>query len=117
MKRIISSVLVVAMILAVVFSLASCSNISQSYADKINKAAGDGEPYTKSQVLEDLGDNAFEVNLLVGGVVIAVAGCDSIEDVEAKLENGETVKGIIVTIVLGKATAAKYGEITEDDLK
>ena len=117
MKRIISSVLVVAMVLAMVFALASCSNISQSYADKINKAAEDGEPFTKAQVLEDLGEDAFEVNLLIGGVVIAVAGCDSIDDVEAKIDNGETVKGIIVTIVLGKATSAKYGEITEDDLK
>jgi hypothetical protein len=117
MKRIISSVLVVAMILAVVFSLASCSNISQSYADKINKAADDDKHYTLAQVKEDLGENAVELTVLGTGVVIAVAGCKSVEDIEAKIEAGETVKGIIVTVLANKAISAKYTEITEDDLK
>ena len=117
MKRIISSVLVVAMILAVVFSLASCSNISQSYADKINKAAEDNKHYTLAQVKEDLGENAVELTILNSGVVIAVAGCKSVEDIEDKIEAGETVKGIIVTVVASKATGAKYTEITENDLK
>ena len=72
---------------------------------------------SKAEVLEDLGDEAFEVNLLVGGVIIAVKGCESMEDVQAKIDDGKTVKGIIVTIVLGKATSAVYKEITEDDLK
>ena len=117
MKRIISSMLVVVMLLAMVFTLASCSNISESYANKINKAAEEDKHFTKAQVLEDLGDEAFEANFLVGSVIVAVAGCDSLEDVQAKIDNGETVKGIIVTIFLDKATHAKYGEIKESDLK
>ncbi len=117
MKKIVR---IVSMLMVVVFigaALASCSNISQSYADKVNKAAEDGEAFTKEKVLEDLGEDAVDVNLLVGGVVIAVKGCDSIDDIKAQLDEGKTVKGIVVTIVLGKATGAVYKEITEDDLK
>ena len=113
MKKVLSFLLVCVLLV----SFVSCGNISESYAKKINKAAEEGEAYTKAEVLEDLGDEAFEVNLLVGGVIIAVKGCESMEDVQAKIDDGKTVKGLIVTIVLGKATSAVYKEITEDDLK
>ena len=105
------------MILAVVFSLAACSNISQSYADKINKAADDDKHYTLAQVKEDLGENAVEITLFSSGAVIAVDGCKSVQDIKDKIDEGKTVKGIIVTVVAGKATGAKYTEITENDLK
>lgn len=116
MKKIVSAVLVVVLALSMVFALSSC-NISQSYADKINKAAENDEHYTLAQVKEDLGENAVEITFLNSGVVIAVKGCKTVEDIKDKIEAGETVQGIIVTIVASKAMSAKYTEITEDDLK
>ena len=100
-----------------VFALASCGKISESYADKINKAAEKGEHYTYDQVVEDLGENAVEIAIAGTGVVVAVKDCDSLEDIQEKLEDGKKVKGIVVTMAFGKATGAKYKEITAEDLK
>ena len=108
------------LLLVCVCTLASCSKISQGYADKINKAADKNEHYTYAEVIEDLGDEA--VALGVGGDyytgwVFAVKGCESLDDIEAKLEEGKTVKGIRIDFLAGKARNAEYSEITEDDLK
>jgi hypothetical protein len=97
--------------------LVSCGKISESYAKKINAAADKGEHYTYDQVVEDLGDNAIEIAFLGTGVVIAVKGCESIEDIKDKIDDGKTVKGIVVTMVAKKAISATYREITKDDLK
>ena len=117
MKKIISMTLVCVLLLGCVFAFASCSNISESYAKKINAAADKGDHYTYDQVVEDLGDNAIEIAALGTGVVIAVKGCESVEDIKEKIDNGETVKGIVVTMFANKATSASYKEITEKDLK
>lgn len=106
-----------AVVIAFVLTLASCGKISEKYADKINEAAEAGEHYELEKIRKDLGDEAVEVLFLNSGVVVAVKGCESLDDVKAKLDEGKTVKGLLVTIVAGKATAAKYTEITEDDLK
>ena len=95
----------------------ACSNISQAYADKINKAAGRDEHLEYLDVLNDLGDNAIDITVLKTGVIIAAQGCESLEDLNAKLDEGKTVKGIIVTIVGGKATKAEYKVLTKDDTK
>lgn len=117
MKKSIRIIAIAMVAVMLCMALASCSNISESYAKKINKAAENDEHYTLKEVKEDLGDEAVELTFLDSGVVIAVKGCDSLDDIEDKIEEGKTVKGIIVTILAGKATAAKYTEITEDDLK
>ena len=74
--------------LVLVVSLASCSKVSQKYADKVNEAAEAGECYTLAQVKEDLGDEAIEIIIPVinTGVVIAVKGCESYDEIKAKLE-------------------------------
>ena len=95
----------------------ACSNISQAYADKINKAAGRDEHLEYLDVMNDLGDNAIDITVFKTGVIIAAQGCESLEELNAKLDEGKTVKGIIVTIVGGKATEAKYKVLTKDDTK
>lgn len=101
------------------FFLASCSNVTQKYADKINEEAqdGDGEYITLDQVRNDLGDEAVEILILNSGVVIAVKGCKSVDDIKAKLDAGEDVEGLVITIVAGNATSATYRKITSSDLK
>ena len=117
MKKIISMTLVCVLLLGCVFAFASCSNISESYAKKINKAAEAGEHYTYEDVKKDLGEDVVDVTMLgsTNGVLVAVKGVSSLDELEDKIDSGETVKGIIVTIVNSKATEAVYKEITEDD--
>ena len=119
MKRILSTLIVCALLVGCVLSFASCSKISESYAEKINKAAEAGEHYTYDQVVEDLGDNAIEIGFSVvkSGIIIAVKGCESIDDIKQMIEAGDTIKGIVVVVTLNKAISAEYRVITEDDLK
>ncbi len=97
--------------------LVACSNITQSYADKINKATENGESITLEQVRKDLGDECVEILVLNNGVVIGVKGCKTADDLSKKLENEEDVEGIVITIALGKAKTAAYRKITLNDLK
>jgi len=114
--KILALALLVVMCLTV---LTACSNISQAYADKINKAAEKDKPLTYSEVLEDLGDNAIDivVPIINTGVIIAAQGCESLEDLNAKLDEGKTVKGIVVTIAGGEAVKAEYKVLTKEDTK
>ena len=116
MKKIISMVLVCVLLVGSMFALTSCSNVSEAYAEKINKAAEDGEHYTLEKVKEDLGDEAVDIIIAGTGVVIAVKGCTSLDELEDKLDNGEKLEGIVITFGFGKATGATYREISEDDL-
>lgn len=117
MKKILSAVLVCVLIFGCVLTLASCGKISESYAKKINKAAEKDEHYTYDEVMEDLGDNAVDITFLKSGVIVAVKGCESLDDIKDKIDDGKTVKGIVITVVAGKATSATYKEITKDDLQ
>ena len=117
MKRIISLVLTAVLLLGCVSVFASCGKISRSYADKINKAYEDREPLTYTEVKEHLGDDVADLTFLESGVIIAVKGCDSWEDIEEMLNDGKTVKGLYVVFALGKATGAEYREITLSDKK
>ena len=116
MKKALSLLLVCAMM---VLTLASCSNVSESYANKVNKAAENKENLTYETVMEDLGEDAVGIvdPFTKSGIVISVKDCDSIDDIEELLDEGKTVKGIVITFVLGKATKAVYREIEADDLK
>ena len=117
MKKIISTILVCTLLLGCVFVLSACGNISESYAKKVNLAAENDEHYTYTQVLEDLGEDAIDITILKSGVIVAVKGCASVEDISAKIDAGEEVKGIVVTVLAGKAISASYKVITEEDLK
>lgn len=99
------------------FLLVACSNVSAKYADKINKAAKDGEAITLDQVRKDSGDDRVEIIILNSGVIISVKGCKKLEDLQTKLDNGEDVEGIVITVLASKATAAEYRKINVNDLK
>ena len=116
MKRVVSALLVCVLLVASVFALAACSNISDSYAQKVNKAAEKDEHFTLTQVLDDLGEEAIDFTIAKTGVVIAVKGCKTIDEIGEKLEGDETVYGIVVTFALGKAMSAEYREIDTSDL-
>ena len=120
MKRILSTVLACALILCCVLALASCSKATESYAKKINEAADADEHYTAAKVIEDLGDEAIDdlySATLKSGVIMAVKGCETYDEIKEKWDNDEEVKGIIITIVGGKAIKAEYRVINESDAK
>lgn len=111
--RIVSLMLVMVLLCGAMFS---CSKVSESYADKINEAADEGEHLTYDEVKEALGDNIVaDATVLGTGLVIAVKGCEDWDEVEDKLDDGKTVKGIYVTFAGGKAMSAEYKEVSEDD--
>ena len=121
MKRIISLALVCVLLVGVVFAFASCSKVTADYAEEINTAAKNGEPYTFGKVKEDLGKEAIDYTATIlgstNGFVVAVKGCETKEDIQAKFDAGEKVEGLLILIVNGKATSASYDVIEEDDVK
>ena len=117
MKKILALIMVCILTVAV---LTSCSNVSASYAEKVNKAASEKQHFTYADVVEDLGDEA--IPMVVGtagyesGLIIAVKGVTTEEELEALVDSGEKIEGLIVVVTIGKATSAKYGAIDEDDI-
>jgi hypothetical protein len=100
--------MILAMILAVCLAFTGCG-ISQSTVDKINEAAKEGEPMTIEQVKKRLGDDYLEGTLALGsGVMIYVKGCDDWEDVQENLDEGKSMKAVIVTCVGGNAVGAVF---------
>lgn len=112
MKKIFKG-LTIAFAMVGLLVLASCSKVSQSYADKINKAAEKGENISLVDVRKALGDDALDVTMLGSGVIIAVKGhsLKSEEDWEKlgnEIGDDDEIEVIAVTILANKATSAKY---------
>ncbi|MBR6071255.1 MAG: hypothetical protein IKP77_00300 [Acholeplasmatales bacterium] len=119
MKKIRRILVGLALVFVALITLASCSKVSQSYADKINKAAENGENYTVETVRSDLGDEAIEVLVLNTGVIAAVKGYNKDnykEKLDAADENTK-FEFIVITFVAGKATAAAYNSGTAAQVK
>lgn len=114
MKKIISKVLGFFAGLFMVFALVGC-NISEDYAEKINKAADAGERYTYAEVIDDLGDNYSGKLVLESGALTWYKGYDSYEEAKAAYDEGKTVKLIVVTFLGGEATGAAYDEWVKEE--
>ena len=119
--KLIKKFSLVFMLFACLLSLVSCANL-EKYASKINKAADKDDHITYAEVVKKLGkDNIIDATTEVfgfrGGVIICVKGCQSWDDVQAKLDAGKKVEGIYITILNSKATHAEYREITAADKK
>lgn len=101
-------------------TLVSCG--MESYAKKINKRAEKDDHITYSEVVKKLGEDKI-IDLTTGsdayasGIIIKVKGVTSVEELEQKINDGETLKGIRVIIVLGKAVSAEYTEIDMSSVK
>ena len=109
MKKTLRTMLL-ALVLAVCLAFTGCG-ISQSAADKINEAMKNGEPMTVAEVKKKYGEEPTYEALTAGsGVIVYVDGCDTWEEVEEKLKNGDNMKAMIVTCLLGNATGAVYND-------
>lgn len=109
------TILVVLLAISVLF-LTACSGVSQSYADKINEGAVTEEYISLDDAREKLGDDLIEFIFLNSGVLIAAKGIETQEELQEKLDAGETVKGIVITVFAGNCISATYREIENDDI-
>jgi DNA repair ATPase RecN len=92
-----------AVLLAFVFTLAACSNVSQKYADKVNKAAEEGDEFNfknaeHAQLVSDIAmfDNAGKMEDLVTLIDSAFDTSDEnlasiVENTTTTLEDGSKI--------------------------
>ena len=116
MNRVKKILLSLAVAFAFVITLASCSKVSQSYADKINEAAKTEEKITYEDAKSALGD---ELLIDIAGQMIAVKGLTK-DNYKEKLENADEntkFSVIMVNTLLGNCVSATYAEFTVKDLK
>ena len=123
MKKLTKIFLSVFLVLGGFLLLASCSNVSQSYADKVNKAAENKEYITLTQAKEDLGDECFSVIVANSGVIYAVKGYKNTmtnEELSAKFDEADEntkFQTIIIAVLLGNCTKATYVEGTGAEIE
>ena len=116
MNRIKKVLLGLALAFVCVVTLASCSKVSQSYADKINEAAKTEEKITYEDAKSALGD---EVLVDIAGQMIAVKGLTK-DNYKEKLDNADEntkFSVIMVNTLLGNCVSATYAEFTVKEVK
>lgn len=109
----------IALAFVCVFTLASCSKVSQSYADKINDAAKDGEYVSIGDARDALGDECIELTVLNTGVLAAVKGYNKDnykEKLDAADENTK-FEYIVIYVAAGNCTGATYGSGSAAEVK
>jgi len=117
MKKFAKITAVVMLVVLSVMMLASCG-VSQSTADKINKATSDGESMSVADAKKLCGgEPTIDLSALGTGLLVYVNGCKNLEDVNAKIEAGKTPKALYVTIAAGKAIAAVFQDYDADKKK
>lgn len=115
MKSVTKKLFVLGGVFLMGMSLASCG-VSQSAADKINKAAKEGNHYTYEKLIKSYGKPTIDATTdksLLGsgkrnGLMVWVKGCKTLEIVEEKLDKGEQLSALTVTIIEDNATTAVW---------
>ena len=118
MKKIRNILLGLAMCFAFVFVLASCSNVSKSYADKINDAYKNGAALKYDDVKKDFGDECIDLTKAQTGKLVAVKGL-TVTNYKEKLEKAspdEKFELISITVVQGNCTYAIYATCTTTEV-
>ncbi len=120
MKKILKLSMMSLVALVALFTLVGCAGINQNFADEINEKASAKENYTYEQLKEKLGTPTVDVSASFGGlidvtgVVTWAKGYDSLDAMNKAVEEGKTVKTLVVTFLNGRATAAEYNEVVKD---
>ena len=112
MKKIIMAIFVFVSL----FLLVGCSNANQKFVDKVQAEIDAGEDYSVEDAREDLRKECLEALVRGTGFVLAVEGCESKAEIQAKLDAGEEVYGVVITFADGDAVSAVYKEIGYTDL-
>lgn len=100
--------------------LASCasSNVSKSYADRINNAYSNGTVLKYETVKQDLGEECIDVTTNQNGVLIAVKGLTAGNYKERldKASPDEKFEFISITVVQGNCQRAYYSTGTASEI-
>lgn len=99
--------------------ISSLTNVSQTYADKVNAAYNNNAPYSYAKICVDL-SNEIDCTSSTGsrrGTIVAANGYSSLYDIETDIRAGKDIKGIVITVSSGSAIKAEYRELTYADLK
>ena len=101
--------------------LASCSKVTDSYAEKIRVAEAKGENMTYAEVIDDLGLPHEEWDFSIGSLISFgkyskwYKGYETKEEAQAALEEGKTVAYIVITFNSDNlAIDAEYKEETKE---
>lgn len=115
MRKFRNVLLSLALAFVFVLTLASCSKVSQSYADKINEAAKTEEKITYADAKDALGDECWDWTASgLTGFLYAVKGYKSTmtaEELDKKFsEADENTKFevIVITVAAEKCVSANY---------
>ncbi len=111
-----------ALVFVALITLASCSQISKSYADKINSAAKTDNPITYDDAKNALGKECSDWTLGGNGVMFAIKGyqLDSKEDFDKLMDESSKDKKYEVIIILcvnKKCTKASFVSGTSDEIE
>jgi ABC-type metal ion transport system substrate-binding protein len=111
MKKFFKAILAVLTVVV----LASCSKVTDSYAEKVRVAEAKGENMTYAEVIDDLGLPQEEWNLLLVKYSKWYKGYETTEEAQAALEEGKTVAYIVITFNSDNlAIDAEYTEETKE---
>jgi len=103
------------------FVLAACSNksnVSQSYADKVNNSYKAGNTLTYETVKSDLNDECIDVTNDKNGVLVAIKGvpASNYQEKLDKAKDDEKFEFISITVIKGNCTYAYYALATKTEI-
>lgn len=104
-------------------ALASCSNVSKSYCNKINEAAYNSENITAEEAKSALGDECLDLTssqILAGnGALIGIKGLTK-DDYSDKIKNADPhdkFEVIMIAVANDKCVSATYQTMSLSELK
>ena len=117
MKKVITTIISICLLLVLAVMIVSCSSISRNYADKINESYKNGNALTYEEVVNTLGNECIDVTTNKNGMLVAVKGLnkDNYKEVLQHTDEHTKYEFITITVVTGKCTYAHYaiGTATE----
>ena len=123
MKKLRNILVGLAICFAFVFVLASCSNATKTYSDKINEAYQSGAAITYDEAVKALGDECIDLTKGTDsssryGIIIAVKGMTK-DNYEEKIRNASDdskFDSIAITVVQGKCTYSHFASQTAGEI-
>ena len=117
--KVLRNLLGILLCCSILFMLASCSNISQSYSDKVNDAYQSGTPLLYKDVKEEFGKECIDCTLAETGTLVCVKGLSNDNDLDtlAKASDDTKYDILVITVVQGKCTYAHFSTGTTGEVR
>ena len=118
MKKVITTIISLCLMLVLAVMIVSCSSVSRNYADKINEFYKNGNALTYEEVVNTLGNECIDVTTNKNGMLVAVKGLnkDNYKEVLQHTDEHTKYEFITITVVTGKCTYAHYAVGTANEV-